>query len=81
MVFNMNIMFMVLPLAIRLKHRPCFLAFVYSAIIAILKSYPSVSSFFCHFHDIRDKFCPISAKAYNAYLFVRSLVFPSHIYL
>ncbi|WVZ74133.1 hypothetical protein U9M48_022355 [Paspalum notatum var. saurae] len=42
-VFNMNIIFMVLPLAIRLKHRPCFLAFVYTAIVAILKSYPSVS--------------------------------------
>uniref|UniRef100_A0A0E0K3S8 GPI transamidase subunit PIG-U family protein n=1 Tax=Oryza punctata TaxID=4537 RepID=A0A0E0K3S8_ORYPU len=41
-VFNMNIVFMVLPLAIRLKHRPCFLAFVYTAIVAILKSYPSV---------------------------------------
>ncbi|KAL5211447.1 hypothetical protein ABZP36_022294 [Zizania latifolia] len=41
-VFNMNIIFMVLPLAIRLKHRPCFLAFVYTAIAAMLKSYPSV---------------------------------------
>uniref|UniRef100_A0A0E0CPZ2 GPI transamidase subunit PIG-U n=1 Tax=Oryza meridionalis TaxID=40149 RepID=A0A0E0CPZ2_9ORYZ len=40
-VFNMNIVFMVLPLAIRLKHRPCFLAFIYTAIVAILKSYPS----------------------------------------
>lgn len=40
-VFNMNIVFMVLPLAIRLKHRPCFLAFVYTAIVAMLKSYPS----------------------------------------
>ncbi|PUZ77123.1 hypothetical protein GQ55_1G345500 [Panicum hallii var. hallii] len=40
-VFNMNILFMVLPLAIRLKHRPCFLAFVYTAIVAMLKSYPS----------------------------------------
>ncbi|VAH28185.1 unnamed protein product [Triticum turgidum subsp. durum] len=42
-VFNMNIIFMVLPLAIRLKHRPCFLAFVYTAIVAMLKSYPSCS--------------------------------------
>ncbi|KAF0902500.1 hypothetical protein E2562_017900 [Oryza meyeriana var. granulata] len=41
-VFNMNIVFMVLPLAIRLKHHPCFLAFVYAAIVAMLKSYPSV---------------------------------------
>ncbi|KAG8059828.1 hypothetical protein GUJ93_ZPchr0002g24659 [Zizania palustris] len=41
-VFNMNILFMVLPLAIRLKHRPCFLAFVYTSIVAMLKSYPSV---------------------------------------
>ncbi|EAZ14305.1 hypothetical protein OsJ_04231 [Oryza sativa Japonica Group] len=41
-VINMNIVFMVLPLAIRLKHRPCFLAFVYTAIVAMLKSYPSV---------------------------------------
>uniref|UniRef100_A0A0E0JRJ8 Uncharacterized protein n=1 Tax=Oryza punctata TaxID=4537 RepID=A0A0E0JRJ8_ORYPU len=40
-VFNMNIVFMVLPLAIRLKHHPCFLAFVYTAIVAMLKSYPS----------------------------------------
>ncbi|KAK4793134.1 hypothetical protein SAY86_023569 [Trapa natans] len=41
-VFHMNILFMVLPLAIRLKHRPAFLAFVYVAIVAIFKSYPSV---------------------------------------
>ncbi|KAK4788802.1 hypothetical protein SAY86_020121 [Trapa natans] len=41
-VFHMNILFMVLPLAIRLKHRPAFMAFVYIAIIAIFKSYPSV---------------------------------------
>ncbi|KAM7256695.1 hypothetical protein ACFE04_012436 [Oxalis oulophora] len=41
-VFHSNIMFMVLPLAIRLNHRPCFLAFVYIAISSILKSYPSV---------------------------------------
>ncbi|GJM92220.1 hypothetical protein PR202_ga08662 [Eleusine coracana subsp. coracana] len=40
MVFNLNIIFMVLPLAIRLKHRPCFLAFVYTAVVAMLKSYP-----------------------------------------
>ncbi|KAL7595165.1 hypothetical protein Lser_V15G30422 [Lactuca serriola] len=42
MVFHINILFMVLPLAIRLHHRPCFLAFVYIAISSILKSYPSV---------------------------------------
>ncbi|GJY84873.1 phosphatidylinositol glycan anchor biosynthesis class U protein isoform X1, partial [Tanacetum coccineum] len=41
-VFHINIFFMVLPLAIRLYHRPCFLAFVYIAIVSILKSYPSV---------------------------------------
>ncbi|XP_024031943.1 phosphatidylinositol glycan anchor biosynthesis class U protein [Morus notabilis] len=41
-VFHMNILFMVLPLAIRLNHRPCFLAFVYIAISSMLKSYPSV---------------------------------------
>ncbi|KAJ0908314.1 putative GPI transamidase subunit PIG-U [Helianthus annuus] len=41
-VFHINILFMVLPLAIRLHHRPCFLAFVYIAISSILKSYPSV---------------------------------------
>ncbi|KAJ4746469.1 GPI transamidase subunit PIG-U family protein [Rhynchospora pubera] len=41
-VFHVNILFMLLPLAIRLKHRPCFLAFVYVAIVAMLKSYPSV---------------------------------------
>lgn len=43
-VFHMNILFMILPLAIRLNHRPCFLAFVYIAISSLLKSYPSVSS-------------------------------------
>ncbi|VYS49842.1 unnamed protein product [Arabidopsis thaliana] len=41
-VFHVNILFMLLPLAIRLKHRPCFLAFIYLAISSILKSYPSV---------------------------------------
>ncbi|CAA7403672.1 unnamed protein product [Spirodela intermedia] len=41
-VFNINILFMLLPLAIRLSHRPCFLAFVYVAISSMLKSYPSV---------------------------------------
>ncbi|KAL9249611.1 Phosphatidylinositol glycan anchor biosynthesis class U protein-like protein [Drosera capensis] len=40
-VFHINILFMILPLAIRLKHRPCFLAFVYIAISSMLKSYPS----------------------------------------
>ncbi|CAI0414285.1 unnamed protein product [Linum tenue] len=43
-VFHSNILFMILPLAIRLKHRPCFLAFVYIAISSMLKSYPSVSN-------------------------------------
>uniref|UniRef100_A0A2P2KZU6 Phosphatidylinositol glycan anchor biosynthesis class U protein n=1 Tax=Rhizophora mucronata TaxID=61149 RepID=A0A2P2KZU6_RHIMU len=33
---------MMLPLAIRLNHRPCFLAFIYIAITSMLKSYPSV---------------------------------------
>ncbi|KAL7182956.1 hypothetical protein ACSBR1_041610 [Camellia fascicularis] len=42
MVFHLNILFMILPLAIRLNHRPCFLAFVYIAISSMLKSYPSV---------------------------------------
>ncbi|KAG8382290.1 hypothetical protein BUALT_Bualt05G0061400 [Buddleja alternifolia] len=41
-VFHVNILFMILPLAIRLNHRPCFLAFVYLAISSMLKSYPSV---------------------------------------
>ncbi|KDP25499.1 hypothetical protein JCGZ_20655 [Jatropha curcas] len=41
-VFHANILFMVLPLAIRLHHRPCFLAFIYVAISSMLKSYPSV---------------------------------------
>ncbi|KAF8412315.1 hypothetical protein HHK36_000276 [Tetracentron sinense] len=40
-VFHVNILFMILPLAIRLNHRPCFLAFVYIAISSMLKSYPS----------------------------------------
>ncbi|GMP96167.1 hypothetical protein CsSME_00044928 [Camellia sinensis var. sinensis] len=46
MVFHLNILFMILPLAIRLNHRPCFLAFVYIAISSMLKSYPSVSFIF-----------------------------------
>ncbi|KAK9927323.1 hypothetical protein M0R45_024511 [Rubus argutus] len=41
-VFHMNILFMIFPLAIRLHHRPCFLAFVYITISSMLKSYPSV---------------------------------------
>lgn len=41
-VFHVNILFMIFPLAIRLYHRPCFLAFVYIAISSMLKSYPSV---------------------------------------
>ncbi|XWS63073.1 hypothetical protein CRYUN_Cryun06bG0065300 [Craigia yunnanensis] len=41
-VFHVNIPFMILPLSIRLRHRPCFLAFVYIAILSMLKSYPSV---------------------------------------
>ncbi|CAI9093951.1 OLC1v1029571C1 [Oldenlandia corymbosa var. corymbosa] len=42
LVCHANILFMILPLAIRLYNRPCFLAFVYMAISSILKSYPSV---------------------------------------
>lgn len=42
-VFHVNILFMILPLAIRLNHRPCFLAFLYIAVSSMLKSYPSVS--------------------------------------
>lgn len=45
-VFHVNILFMILPLAIRLRHRPCYLAFVYVAICSMLKSYPSVSSLY-----------------------------------
>ncbi|XP_042021999.1 phosphatidylinositol glycan anchor biosynthesis class U protein-like isoform X1 [Salvia splendens] len=41
-VFHVNILFMILPLAIRLNHRPCFLAFLYLAVSSMLKSYPSV---------------------------------------
>ncbi|KAK8527805.1 hypothetical protein V6N13_085612 [Hibiscus sabdariffa] len=41
-VFHVNILFIILPLAIRLHHRPCYLAFVYVAICSMLKSYPSV---------------------------------------
>ncbi|XP_042504811.1 phosphatidylinositol glycan anchor biosynthesis class U protein-like isoform X1 [Macadamia integrifolia] len=42
MVFHVNILFMILPLAVRLNHRPCFLAFAYILICSMLKSYPSV---------------------------------------
>lgn len=55
-VFHVNILFMVLPLAIRLNHRPCFLAFVYIAISSMLKSYPSVSSFFLHRYSILPRY-------------------------
>ncbi|XP_010055599.2 phosphatidylinositol glycan anchor biosynthesis class U protein [Eucalyptus grandis] len=41
-VFHVNILFMMLPLAIRLKHQPGFLAFVYLAISSMFKSYPSI---------------------------------------
>ncbi|KAJ1398091.1 hypothetical protein SESBI_31328 [Sesbania bispinosa] len=41
-VFHGNILLMVVPLALRLNHRPCFLAFVYTVISSMLKSYPSV---------------------------------------
>ncbi|XP_019424323.1 PREDICTED: phosphatidylinositol glycan anchor biosynthesis class U protein-like isoform X2 [Lupinus angustifolius] len=41
-VFHGNILLMMVPLALRLNHRPCFLAFVYIVISSMLKSYPSV---------------------------------------
>ncbi|CAI8609721.1 unnamed protein product [Vicia faba] len=41
-VFHGNILLLIVPLAIRLNHRPCFLAFVYIVLSSILKSYPSV---------------------------------------
>ncbi|KAF7828312.1 phosphatidylinositol glycan anchor biosynthesis class U protein [Senna tora] len=41
-VFHGNVLLMILPLALRLNHRPCFLAFVYIVIASMLKSYPSV---------------------------------------
>lgn len=41
-VFHGNILLMIVPLALRLNHRPCFLAFVYVVISSMLKSYPSV---------------------------------------
>ncbi|XP_043809857.1 phosphatidylinositol glycan anchor biosynthesis class U protein isoform X2 [Manihot esculenta] len=40
-IFHINILFMILPLAIRLNHRPCFLAFSCIAILSMLKPYPS----------------------------------------
>ncbi|CAM6087510.1 unnamed protein product [Calypogeia fissa] len=42
MVFHANILFVILPLTMRLHHRPFFLAFVMVAIVSLLKSYPSV---------------------------------------
>eukprot|EP00250_Pteridium_aquilinum_P002229 c12423_g1_i1 orf=59-1534(+) len=42
LVFHANILFMILPLTIRLHHRPLFLAFVFCSIFTMLKSYPSV---------------------------------------
>ena len=44
-VFHGNILLMIVPLALRLNHRPCFLAFVYIVLSSMLKSYPSVSLF------------------------------------
>ncbi|KAI4364885.1 hypothetical protein MLD38_020918 [Melastoma candidum] len=41
-VFHANILLMTIPLSIRLKHRPCFMAFVCVAISSMFKSYPSV---------------------------------------
>ncbi|KAK7389360.1 hypothetical protein VNO78_24309 [Psophocarpus tetragonolobus] len=41
-VFHGNILLMLAPLALRLNHRPFFLAFVYIVISSMLKSYPSV---------------------------------------
>ena len=40
---------MIVPLAVRLNHRPYFLALVYIVIASMLKSYPSVS---CAFNAI-----------------------------
>lgn len=48
-VFHGNILLMIAPLALRLNHRPCFLAFVYIVISSMLKSYPSVSYLFFHY--------------------------------
>eukprot|EP00249_Psilotum_nudum_P016381 c25796_g1_i1 orf=393-1865(+) len=42
LVFHANILFMIVPIAIRLHHRPIFLAFIFIAISAMLKSYPSI---------------------------------------
>ncbi|KAG5539698.1 hypothetical protein RHGRI_020043 [Rhododendron griersonianum] len=67
-VFHVNILFMLLPLAIRLNHRPCFLAFVYIAIASMLKSYPSVSSCLflesCNPSNIKDQLLRISIQLY-----------------
>ncbi|KAK4262724.1 hypothetical protein QN277_028250 [Acacia crassicarpa] len=41
-VFHGNVLLMIVPLALRLNHRPCFLAFVYTVVACMLKSYPSV---------------------------------------
>ncbi|KAL6280287.1 hypothetical protein ACE6H2_017168 [Prunus campanulata] len=58
-VFHMNILFMIFPLAIRLKHRPCFLAFVYITISSMLKSYPSVGDSALYF-EMQFSFCLFS---------------------
>ncbi|KAG6548336.1 hypothetical protein Mapa_010115 [Marchantia paleacea] len=42
MVFHANILFVLVPLTIRLHHRPLFLAYVMVAITTMLKSYPSI---------------------------------------
>lgn len=68
MVFHVNILFMILPLAIFLNHRPCFLAFVYIAISSLLKSYPSVSSSILDKYLVSPEFLAFSLPM-NYYLY------------
>ncbi|KAK4365326.1 hypothetical protein RND71_016684 [Anisodus tanguticus] len=68
-VFHVNILFMILPLAIRLKHRPCFLAFVYMAICSILKPYPSVGDSALYLVLLALFFNELSEMQFSVFLF------------
>ncbi|KAJ7532491.1 hypothetical protein O6H91_13G006300 [Diphasiastrum complanatum] len=49
MVFHANILCMLLPLTIRLHHRPLFLSFIFIVVWTVLKSYPSVGDMALYF--------------------------------
>ncbi|KAM5572584.1 hypothetical protein ABKV19_012573 [Rosa sericea] len=68
-VFHTNILFMIFPLAIRLHHRPCFLAFVYITISSMLKSYPSVGDSALYFGLLGWFVYELSEMKFSFFLF------------